>query len=32
MMIIDLKGAVETHTLRLEFPDEGTTVYAFTFG
>jgi hypothetical protein len=30
--VIDLKGAVETHTLRLEFPDEGTAVYAFTFG
>ncbi len=30
--VIDLKGAVETHTLRLEFPDEGTLVYAFTFG
>ena len=30
--IIDLTGAVETHTLRLEFPDQGTSVYAFTFG
>jgi len=30
--IIDLKGAVEIHTLRLEFPDPGTSVYAFTFG
>jgi len=30
--VIDLKGAVENHTLRLEFPDEGTLVYAFTFG
>lgn len=30
--IIDLKGNVETHTLRLEFPDKGTLVYAFTFG
>ena len=30
--VIDLKGAVETHTLRLEFPNEGTSVYAFTFG
>lgn len=30
--VIDLRGAVETHTLRLEFPDEGTAVYAFTFG
>ncbi len=30
--VIDLKGAVEIHTLRLEFPDEGTSVYAFTFG
>jgi len=30
--IIDLKGAVEIHTLRLEFPNAGTSVYAFTFG
>jgi len=30
--VIDLKGAVEIHTLRLEFPDQGTSVYAFTFG
>jgi hypothetical protein len=30
--IIDLQGAVETHTLRLEFPSVGTSVYAFTFG
>ena len=30
--IIDLKGAVAIHTLRLEFPNEGTSVYAFTFG
>jgi len=30
--VIDLKGTVETHILRLEFPDEGTSVYAFTFG
>jgi len=30
--VIDLKGAVEIHTLRLEFPDEGISVYAFTFG
>jgi hypothetical protein len=30
--VIDLKGRVETHTLRLEFPDKGTSVYAFTFG
>jgi cytochrome c biogenesis protein CcdA/thiol-disulfide isomerase/thioredoxin len=30
--VVDLKGAVETHTLRLEFPDAGTAVYAFTFG
>lgn len=30
--IIDLKGDVEIHTLRLEFPNEGTAVYAFTFG
>ncbi len=30
--VIDLKGAVETHILRLVFPNEGTSVYAFTFG
>jgi len=30
--IIDLKGAVEVHTLRLQFLDEGTSIYAFTFG
>ena len=30
--IIDLKGSVEIHTLRLEFPNEGTSIYAFTFG
>jgi cytochrome c biogenesis protein CcdA/thiol-disulfide isomerase/thioredoxin len=30
--IIDFKGVVEAHTLRLEFPNEGTSVYAFTFG
>jgi len=30
--IIDLKGKVEIHTLRLEFPDAGTSIYAFTFG
>jgi len=30
--VIDLKGKVETHTLRLEFPNAGTSVYAFTFG
>ena len=30
--IIDLKGAVAIHTLRLEFLNEGTSVYAFTFG
>jgi hypothetical protein len=30
--VVDLKGAVETHTLRLEFPNQGTKVYAFTFG
>jgi cytochrome c biogenesis protein CcdA/thiol-disulfide isomerase/thioredoxin len=30
--IVDLKGARGTHILRLEFPDEGTAVYAFTFG
>jgi cytochrome c biogenesis protein CcdA/thiol-disulfide isomerase/thioredoxin len=29
--VIDLKGAIETHQLRLEFP-ESTAVYAFTFG
>ncbi len=29
--IVDLKGKVEIHTLRLEFP-KGTSVYAFTFG
>jgi len=30
--VIDLKGSVEARTLRLEFPHEGTKVYAFTFG
>jgi len=30
--VIDLKGPVDIHTLRLEFPSEGTSVYAFTFG
>jgi len=30
--VIDLKGLVKEHILRLEFPDEGTSVYAFTFG
>ena len=30
--VVDLKGAVGIHTLRLEFPNEGTSVYAFTFG
>ncbi len=30
--IIDLNGVPETHTLHLEFPSEGTSVYAFTFG
>jgi len=30
--IIDLKGKVENHELRLELEDEGITVYAFTFG
>jgi hypothetical protein len=30
--VIDLKGAVGIHTLRLEFPVVGTQVYAFTFG
>lgn len=30
--VVDFKGAVQTHTLRLEFPNIGTSVYAFTFG
>ncbi|MBF0570716.1 MAG: cytochrome c biogenesis protein DipZ [Candidatus Omnitrophica bacterium] len=30
--VIDLKGKAGTHILRLEFPDQGTLVYAFTFG
>ena len=30
--VIDLKGAVEVHALRLEFPNVGTSIYAFTFG
>jgi len=30
--LIDLKGNVETHLLRLEFETEGVSVYAFTFG
>jgi len=30
--VVDIKGAIEIHTLRLEFPNEGTAVYAFTFG
>jgi cytochrome c biogenesis protein CcdA/thiol-disulfide isomerase/thioredoxin len=30
--IISIKDVVETHTLRLEFPNAGTSVYAFTFG
>jgi cytochrome c biogenesis protein CcdA/thiol-disulfide isomerase/thioredoxin len=30
--VIDLKGVVGSHTLRLEFPNPGTSVYAFTFG
>ncbi len=30
--IIDLKNKIETHTLRLEFFNEETAVYAFTFG
>ena len=30
--VLDLKGVIGTHTLRLEFPSEGTVVYAFTFG
>ena len=30
--LIDLKGKVESHLLRLEFEDDGIAVYAFTFG
>ena len=30
--LIDLRGSVESHLLRLEFENEGTAVYAFTFG
>ncbi len=30
--LIDLKGKVETHLLRLEFQNDGIFVYAFTFG
>ena len=30
--LIDLKGNVESHTLRLEFENDGIAVYAFTFG
>lgn len=30
--LIDLKGKVESHLLRLEFQNEGDLVYAFTFG
>ncbi|MDD5731098.1 MAG: cytochrome c biogenesis protein DipZ, partial [Candidatus Omnitrophica bacterium] len=30
--LIDLKGKVESHLLRLEFQDDGISVYAFTFG
>jgi len=30
--VLDLKGTVTEHLLRLEFPDRGTSVYAFTFG
>jgi hypothetical protein len=30
--VVDLKGAMGIHILRLEFPDEGTSIYAFTFG
>jgi cytochrome c biogenesis protein CcdA/thiol-disulfide isomerase/thioredoxin len=30
--VIDFKGIVGIHTLRLEFPNEGTAVYAFTCG
>jgi len=30
--LIDLKGKIELHRLRLEFEDEGISLYAFTFG
>jgi thiol-disulfide isomerase/thioredoxin len=30
--VIDFNNKVEEHTLRLEFPNSGTSVYAFTFG
>lgn len=30
--LIDLKGKVESHLLRLEFQNDGISVYAFTFG
>ena len=30
--LIDLKGKVEDHLLRLEFENNGILVYAFTFG
>jgi hypothetical protein len=30
--LIDLKGRIESYLLRLEFQDEGISVYAFTFG
>ena len=30
--LIDLKGKVEDHLLRLEFQNDGILVYAFTFG
>lgn len=30
--VVDLKGDLAVHTLRLEFPVQGTAVYVFTFG
>jgi cytochrome c biogenesis protein CcdA/thiol-disulfide isomerase/thioredoxin len=30
--LVDLKGKIESHVLRLEFLNEGDSVYAFTFG
>ena len=30
--LVDLKGQVEDHLLRLEFENDGILVYAFTFG
>lgn len=30
--LVDLKGKVESHLLRLEFEDDGDALYAFTFG